>query len=173
MALTQPWPAAPALESERLALEPLTVAHAREAFAFLDDARLHRWTGGAPPAFEDLELRFRRQAAGHSPDGSQGWLNWMVRRRSDGVLVGTVQATLDADGGAEIAWVVGYAFQGHGYGTEGARAMTHWLRDAGVRRLTAHVHPENIASAGIAGALGLTATDEVDDGEIRWARTVV
>ena len=34
--------------TERLDLEPLTVAHAAELAPLLDDTRLHEFTGGAP-----------------------------------------------------------------------------------------------------------------------------
>ncbi len=168
-----PWPIAAPLEGPRLRLEPLRVAHADEAMAFLDDARLHTYIGGTPPDRDELARRYRRQSVGHSPDHAQGWLNWMLRRRADGVLVGTVQATLSRPGGsppldAELAWVVGHAFQGDGYAKEGAAVMADWLRAQGVRTLTAHVHPDHRASAAVAAALGMRRTGEPHDGEERW-----
>ena len=96
----------------------------------------------------------------------------MLRRVSDEQIVGTVQATLYCPVAgrlnAELAWVVGFDYQGNGYGREGALAMVSWLRAHGVDGLVAHIHPGHDASAGIARALGLTATDTVSDGEIRW-----
>ncbi|MFC4866872.1 GNAT family N-acetyltransferase [Streptomonospora arabica] len=68
--------------------------HAREAFPLFNDEHLHAWTGGMPASLDELTARYRRQAVGRSPDGTQGWLNWILRRDSDGLLVGTVQATL-------------------------------------------------------------------------------
>lgn len=167
------WPVAVPLEGRRLRLEPLRVAHAEEATTFLDDARLHTYIGGTPPTRDELERRYRRQSAGHSPDHAQGWLNWMLRRRADGVLVGTVQATLSRSDGphhleAELAWVVGHAHQGNGYAKEGAAVMADWLRTRGAGRLTAHVHPEHRASAAVAAALGMRPTGEPHDGEERW-----
>ena len=158
----------------RLRLEPLSVEHAREAFPVFDDVRLHVWTGGSPCSLEQLEARYRRQSAGQSPDGTRGWLNWMLRRVSDGRLVGTVQATLNRPAApgrleAELAWVVGFDHQGNGYGREGALAMARWLRAHGVDGLAAHIHPGHRASIGIARALGLIATDTVVDGEVRWS----
>ncbi|MCW1093633.1 MULTISPECIES: GNAT family N-acetyltransferase [Streptomyces] len=172
MSETYSWPPAAPLRGARVQLEPLTVAHAREAVDFLDDVRLHRWTGGAPPTGEELERRYRRQTVGHSPDGRQGWLNWMLRRHTDGRLVGTVQATLHRPRPgpveAELAWVVGHDFQGAGYGKEGAATMACWLRARGVARLVAHVHPEHLASAGIARSLGMQPSGEVHDFEELW-----
>ncbi|MGV9424351.1 GNAT family N-acetyltransferase [Streptomyces sp. NPDC003656] len=167
-----PWPAAAPLTTPRLRLEPLRVEHAREAFAFLDDARLHTWTGGAPDTLAELEARYARQAAGHSPDGAQGWLNWLLRRRADARLVGTVQATLSrAPGGgteAVLAWVTGAAYQGEGYAREGAGAMAEWLRAGGVSALVACIRPGHTASAAVARALALAPSGVVVDGEVRW-----
>ncbi|PPS90227.1 GNAT family N-acetyltransferase [Streptomyces sp. MH60] len=172
MSETYPWPAPAPLRGARVQLEPLTVAHSREAVDFLDDVRLHRWIGGSPPTEEELQRRYRRQAVGRSPDGRQGWLNWMLRRHTDGRLVGTVQATLHRPGPdrveAELAWVVGHAFQGAGYGKEGAATMALWLRERGVSRFVAHVHPEHRASAGIARSLGMEPSGEVHDFEELW-----
>lgn len=138
-----------------------------------DDIRLHTLIGGAPSTREQLRARYERQSAGQSPDGAQGWLNWMARRTIDGRLVGTVQATLSRPSAecreAAVAWVIGTAYQGHGYGREAALAMARWLREQRVGRLVAHIHPANDPSAGIARALGLRPTEVVVDGEARWS----
>src|SRR3954469_25143976 len=96
----------------------------------LSDPALYDFTGGEPPTVQGLRRQYRLQAAGRSADGSQQWLNWVVRRREDERLVGYVQATVSSgeageagegdEGGtagqvAEVAWVVGTAFQGRGY----------------------------------------------------------
>jgi RimJ/RimL family protein N-acetyltransferase len=171
-----PWPLAVPLEGPRLLLEPLRVAHAEEAVAFLGDARLHTYIGGEPPSRGELEERYRRQSAGHSPDGSQGWLNWMVRARAGGLLVGTVQATLTRPRPgllqAELAWVVGHDFQGHGYAKESAEVMAHWLRDQGVSAFAAHIHPHHHASVAVAKTLGLRPTGTLHEGEQLWTDAV-
>ena len=43
-----------------------------------------------------------------------------------------------------------------------------WLRDHGVTRFVAHIHPDHGASAAVARHLGLAATDERQEGEVRW-----
>jgi RimJ/RimL family protein N-acetyltransferase len=169
---TAPWPAAALVQTARLSLEPLRADHAREAVPVFDDVRLHTWIGGEPASQEELEARYGRQACGQSPDGTHGWLNWILRRMPDGQLVGTVQATLSRTVAgrleAEVAWVIGYEYQGRGYGREGALGMAAWLRAHGVESLVAHIHPENHASAGVARALGLSPTGTLVDGEVRW-----
>ena len=113
-----------------------------------------------------MTARLRRQVAGASPDGRQGWLNWVLRT-ADGAAVGTLQATLTG-AQAELAWVVGRAHQGRGYATEAAIAVRDWLQAQGIEAFTAHIHPDHAASAGVARRLGLVPTAARQDGEVRW-----
>ncbi len=139
----------------------------------LDDARLHEFTGGTPLGAAELSERYRRLASGRSPDGSQDWLNWVVRSRSDGVAVGTVQATVRrgaSDMTGALAWVIASPHQGRGYATEAATGVADWLEREGVNELVAYIHPRHEASMAVARALGMAATDDALDGEIRWAR---
>ncbi|MGW4890898.1 GNAT family N-acetyltransferase [Kitasatospora sp. NPDC004240] len=160
-----------AIHTDRLVLLPLRVEHAEEMAGVLGDPALHEFTGGAPEDVDALRARYERWAAG-SPDPAQTWCNWVVELRGAGCLVGTVQATVTADGrgaAAEVAWVVGTAWQGRGIAGEAARGLVEWLRARpGVHTVVAHVHPDHAASAAVAAAAGLTATEEWQDGERRW-----
>ncbi|MGW6449258.1 GNAT family N-acetyltransferase [Lentzea sp. NPDC055074] len=152
----------------RLDLLPLRPGHATEMAVVLSDPALHTFTGGLPLAGEALAARYERLAAG-SPDPAVRWLNWVIRLRDADALVGTVQATITlADHTAEIAWVVGTPWQGRGIAREAARGLVTWLTTQPVRTVIAHVHPDHHASAAVATSAGLTATDEVHDGEVRW-----
>jgi RimJ/RimL family protein N-acetyltransferase len=165
------WPTAEAIATTRLTLEPLRVEHAEEMAVALDDSALHTFIGGEPATAGELRERYARQVVGHSADGSQGWLNWVVRLDATGEAVGTVQATLHRTGQrltADVAWVVASAHHGHGIASEAATAMVRWLRERGVDELVAFVHPDHTASGGVARHLGLVATDDLVDGEVRW-----
>jgi RimJ/RimL family protein N-acetyltransferase len=155
------------LTTERLALDPLRVEHAEEMAPLLDDPRLHAYIGGVPAGVDELRERYRRQVRGRSPDGSQQWLNWVVRRRDSGHAVGTVQATIDASV-AEVAWVVASSYQRRGYAREAAAEMLRWLHQHGITMVIAHVHPEHSASIALARSLGLRPTTRTRDGEVRW-----
>jgi RimJ/RimL family protein N-acetyltransferase len=166
-----PWPRAEALTTQRLVLEPLRPDHARELAPVLADPALHAFIGGEPASEAELRERFTRQAAGRSPDGAQGWLNWVARDRATDAPVGTMQATIsdtEAGRGAALAWVVATNRQGEGLATEAAGAAMEWLREHGVSRFAAHIHPDHAASAAVARHLGLAATGERHNGEIRW-----
>ena len=157
------------LETERLVLEPLVPGHATEMVAVLADPELYRHTGGQPPSGDELRHRYELQARGRSDDGTALWLNWIVRERSTAAAVGFVQATVGiASRTADVAWVVAVAFQRRGYAREAAGAMLGRLREDGVSQVTAHIHPDNAPSQGVARALGLAPTTTVVDGEVRW-----
>ena len=165
------WPAAPALRTERLTLEPLRVDHAEEMAPLLADAALHEFTGGRPDSLDELRRRYARQACGRSPDGAQRWLNWIVRLERTGEAVGSVQATVsEGDRGsiAELAWVIAVRYQGRGYAGEAAGEMARWLRDQGIEALAACIHPDHEASMHVARALGLAPKEETVGGETKW-----
>jgi RimJ/RimL family protein N-acetyltransferase len=157
-------PAAVALTTRRLVVEPLRAGHARELVAVLADPELYAFIGGRPPTEDELAARYARQLT-----GDPGWLNWIVRR--DGVATGYLQATLDGEG-AELAWLIGTAHQGAGLAAEAALAVQAWLRGHGVTRFSAHIHPDHGASAAVARRLGLAPTDVVEDGEVRWTSDI-
>jgi len=165
------WAGVQHLSSDRLELEPLRPEHADEMAPLLDHVELHTFIGGEPATRDELRGRYTRQVVGRSPDGSQRWLNWLVRRRDSGQAVGTTQATVsEQDGGltADVAWVIGASQQRQGYAQEAAKLMVGWLRHQGVEIVVAHVHPHHQASVAVARAVGLAPTDTVVDGEVRW-----
>jgi RimJ/RimL family protein N-acetyltransferase len=159
------------IPADRILLTPLTVGDAGEMVAVLGGAELYRFTGGAPPSVTELRDRYRRQVAGGSADGLQEWRNWVVRLQADGTAIGYVQATIDDNGNrAEIAWVIGLAWQGQGFASAAARALVGWLTRRGIQRIQAHIHPEHEASAAVARAAGLLPADVIEDGERLWWR---
>ena len=165
------WPTTEPIISVRLLLEPLSVEHAAAKIEVLADPSLYEYTGGEIPSLTVLEKRYAAQAVGHSDDGSQWWLNWIVTKRDVGRPVGFVQATVDDDGSnlvADIAWVISPDWQGQGIASEAAQAMVAWLRSHGVRRLAAHIHPDHQASMKVAQNQALHATSSKKDGETRW-----
>jgi RimJ/RimL family protein N-acetyltransferase len=166
-----PDPDGEVLATARLRLVPLRVEDAAEMTGVLADAALYAFTGGRAPSQDELRARYRRQVVGRSPNDGEAWRNWIVRTRDPDEAVGFVQATI-TDGGrvADVAWVIGVPWQGRGFAAEAARAMVAWLEARGAATIMAHVHPGHIASERVAARAGLTATDEVEDGERVWRR---
>ena len=165
----------PELRTERMRLTPLRPADAEEMVKVLADPAMYAFTGGEPPGLPDLQRRYRAQIVGPSEPGAT-WHNWILRLADAEtevdaeaeVAVGYVQATVAGDA-ADVAWVVGTSWQRQGLAAEAAMAMCRWLRQAGVERLTAHIHPDHQASARVASAIGLHDSGELDDdGEAVW-----
>jgi RimJ/RimL family protein N-acetyltransferase len=162
------------IETARLVLEPLRIEHAEPMALVLADPQLHAFIGGAPATVPQLRSRYTRMLAGPN-DPAESWCNWMIRLRENHQLTGTVQATvsLDTDGlHAEIAWVIGTAWQRRGIATEATCALVEWLTRQPIHAVIAHIHPDHHASAAVATAAGLTPTAELHDGEIRWHKNI-
>jgi RimJ/RimL family protein N-acetyltransferase len=162
------------ITTPRLRLDPLQPGDADAMMTALDDERIHEFIGGEPLSLEQLRARYVRLAAGRSSDGAELWFNWIVRRVSGGAPIGTMQATVLADGTrADIAWIVGTAWQGHGFASEAAGAVVEWLAAAGVATVRALVHADHHASAAVAARAGLTRSGELVDGEVVWLRYLI
>lgn len=157
------------LESARLRLDAVRVEDAPEMTGVLSNPALYEFIGGEPPTGARLAAQYEAQAVGSSPDGTQDWLNWIVRLATTDTAIGYTQSTVDRHTGtADLAWVIGVPWQGQGYAVEAVTLIADVLRQAGVHRLVAHVHPEHPASARVAEHAGLVATERMIDGEIEW-----
>jgi RimJ/RimL family protein N-acetyltransferase len=163
--------------TSRLVLVPIGPGHADEMAEVLADPALYAFTGGHPPTPAELHDRYERLAAG-SPDPLVNWGNWVIEVRATGRLAGYVQATITgADGAgnalvAELAWVIGPAWQGQGLASEAARALVSWLGRHGAGEVIAHIHPDHHASAAVAAAAGLSPAGDWHDGERCWRRVM-
>ena len=111
------------LRTPDLTLEPQLAAHADEMFVVLSDPAIYEHENDPPVSVEWLRARFGRLESRQSPDGTELWLNWVIRA-ADGPLVGYTQATVNADdGSAAIAYVFGSAYWGRGLATQATAAM--------------------------------------------------
>jgi [ribosomal protein S5]-alanine N-acetyltransferase len=146
-----------ALTTVRLQLDPLVAGDAEPMFELLRDPEIYEYLDyGPPPSLEYLRGVYEELEARVSPDGSQLWLNWVIRPRGD-APAGFVQATVSgAD--AWIAYVLGRASWGRGYASEAARAVIEHLRAAcGVTRFLATAEAENVRSIRLLERLGFRA----------------
>jgi hypothetical protein len=162
----------------RLAIEPLSVAHAAGLHAALDHPDVHRFLLAPDVTTLDaLRARIERLSADPSPapasersetgggDGSAGgagggapraierWWNFAVRLRADHLVIGRLEATTYGDWG-EIAYVFGPRWWGQGLATEAGAWLVRHLADHGAAELWAAVHPDNTASQRLLARLG-------------------
>ena len=152
------------LVTTRLVLEPLSATHADEMYAVLGDPSLYRYLDSGPPeSIAQLRSRYVELEGRTSPDGSQQWLNWILRISGSECAIGFVQATVGSSLNTWVAYRVGARYQGRGYATEGTRAMLAYLADAcAVRRCLATVEVENRSSIRLLTRLGFQ-TAEADE----------
>lgn len=158
----------------RLTLESLRVDHASEMLEVLGDPALYEFTGGQPPTLDELTARYVLQVGGASPDGTGEWRNWIVRSAATAQTIGYVQATIQrTQRSADLAWVIGSRWWGHGYATEAASAIMGLLRKDDVAHFTVRISAGHGASERVARKVGLLPTTELVDGEVVYTSCVV
>ncbi|MGH3437399.1 MAG: GNAT family N-acetyltransferase [Sciscionella sp.] len=158
------------IDTRRLDLVPLAENHADALVDVLSDPALHTFIGGQPDTLDELRARYRRVLAG-APEPGVHWCNWVAYWHGDDQPIGTLQASITErpDGLlAEIAGVVGTAWQSNGVAREMAQALIKWMKGHRVRRVTAHIHPDHGASSAVVIAAGLRPTLLRVNGEVEW-----
>lgn len=161
------------IETGSLRLEPQTAAHAEAMFVVLSDPAIYEYENEPPPSPEWLHTRFAKLESRCSADGHEQWLNWVVRL-PDAELAGYVQATIDAEGSAGIAYVFSSAYWGRGLARQAVHAMiAELVEHYGVRSFVAVLKRENFRSSRLLDRLGFVrgsleqhATHEVEPDEL-------
>lgn len=143
-----------------LTLEPQLAAHAPEMFSVLSDPAIYEFENEPPVNVEWLTTRFERLERRTSPDGSEHWLNWVIRLES-GALAGYVQATVYADRTAYVAYELSSRYWRQGIGSSAVRAMMQELRDSyGVSTFLAVLKTRNFRSLALLQKLGFVPASE-------------
>jgi len=144
------------VRTERLVLEPQTASHAEEMFGVLSDPAIYEYENAPPRSLEWLRKRFAKLETRRSPDGTEHWLNWVIRIPTS-ELIGYVQATVHPDGHAAIAYELASRFWGRGLARAAVEAMVSALEeDYGVRRLSAVFKRRNHRSQRLLERLGFS-----------------
>lgn len=144
------------IELDALTLEPQLAAHADEMFAVLSDPAIYEFENEPPLSVEWLRHRFTLLESRGSPDGREGWFNWVLRLR-DGQAAGYLQATVYGAARADIAYELASRFWGRGLGALAVQAMIDELvAHHGVREVTAILKCANHRSLRLLQRLGFT-----------------
>lgn len=147
-----------AADTPRLRLVPLNLTDVDAACAALSDPAVYAFIPEDPPcdaaALGRRWARYLRGPADESAD--EQWLNATVWTRSPSQVIGTVQATVHpARRTADIAYLLGSAFWGCGYGTEAVAALVAWLwHHTEVARIEATLDVRNVPSRRLLERLG-------------------
>ena len=167
------------IEAGHLLLEPQGAVHADEMFVVLSDPAIYEYENGPPSSLEWLRDRYTKLESRQSKDGTEQWLNWVIRLQS-GELIGYVQATVREGGSAAIAYELASAHWGRGHAFAATHAMIAELnRHYGVTRLSAVLKRQNFRSQRLLERLGFElaspeefARHSVDDDEMLMLRNL-
>lgn len=103
----------------RLAFESLRVDHLDELAVTLLHPAVYQHIEDALPSLSDFKLSLSRAIAGPPARAvGQTWLNYLVRQAGTNVMLGRLEATVH-DALAEVAFLFGPSYWGHGYATDG------------------------------------------------------
>ena len=91
-------------------------------FLVLSDPAIYEFENAPPESQRWLEQRFAKLESRHSADGTEQWLNWVIRLPSGG-LAGYVQATVTKEFVAYIAYELASKFWRQRIGTTAVGAM--------------------------------------------------
>jgi [ribosomal protein S5]-alanine N-acetyltransferase len=131
-------------------------------FIVLADPAIYEFENAPPASEAHLSERFTKLESRKSRDGSEHWLNWVIRLPSD-ELAGYVQATVTANGAAHIAYELSSRFWRRGIGSAAVRAMLDELRVGyGATHFYATLKARNFRSEALLKRLGFSLmTDPV------------
>jgi RimJ/RimL family protein N-acetyltransferase len=142
------------LSAPRCTLEPQVAAHAHEMFVVLSDPAIYEFEGQAPSSEAALAQRFALLESRCSADGTERWLNWVVRVPG-GPLAGYVQATVLPSGVSFVAYELASRFWRQGIASSAVTAVLSELGAAyGVHTYIAVLKAQNFRSQALLDSLG-------------------
>jgi [ribosomal protein S5]-alanine N-acetyltransferase len=144
------------LETPRLVLEPLQIAHALALYDPLQADPIYDYIPQTPPAsVELLATRYQRLSFRKSPNEQEAWLNWAMRERREDRYVGILEATVYSAATASFAYIVFPAFWRQGYAREGCgRILDLLFHDYQVHTVSAEIDTRNKSSIHLIESLG-------------------
>jgi ribosomal-protein-alanine N-acetyltransferase len=165
------------IKTARVTLEPQVAAHAEEMFRVLSDTAIYEFENKPPPSVEWLRTRFARLETRCSADGSELWLNWVIRLPTS-ELIGYVQATIRQEDCAAIAYELASAYWGRGLAHDSVEAMMSELAQSyQVRSLFAVLKKANLRSIRLLERLGFSLASpeqhlahRIEPGEVLMCR---
>ncbi|WP_343347527.1 GNAT family N-acetyltransferase [Sphingomicrobium sp. XHP0239] len=155
---------APRLSTERLILRGFVAEDFDAIYAYHQHPEVYRFFGPEPIGREELWRRTLASVGGWTVNGIGGW---MVERRDEGDVIGTV-AIFDSlrgkgwDGEAELGYIFAAPMHGQGYAGEACRAALMWFDAERGGDLYAMIDPRNASSHRLAERLGFAAERRFD-----------
>jgi ribosomal-protein-alanine N-acetyltransferase len=161
----------PRLETERLVLSPLSIAHSQGMFELWSKAEVCEFSGSAVDA-HGLDIPLPVASRRDSDRLLEYWLDrarsgsgfrWAVTQRADDSFVGAVGFN-SLGHAAELAYHLVPRHWGRGFAREASRAAVEWVFTLGTTSVTCKIEPANRRSTMLAQALGFAPTPGLEDG---------
>jgi ribosomal-protein-alanine N-acetyltransferase len=146
----------PILETERLRLEPLSVADAAPLFPIMGDPEVMAYWDVAE--IDDPDVVSQIIAGQVEAMGQGRAMYWAMRTLAEGSFLGSCDLS-DIDRWhrrAEVGFMLGRAAWGHGYAQEAMQAVIGFAGANGIRKLAARTHLGNRRSEVLLAKLGFT-----------------
>jgi ribosomal-protein-alanine N-acetyltransferase len=166
----------PTLTSERLILEPLSLAHSAGMFSMWRERDVCRFSGPVRD-FDGLPIALPAE----NPADSDRIIDFFLRSRAEGTRLRWALITRDegrfvgATGFNSLGSCSDYAYHlhpgawGRGLMSEASGLAIGWLRDQeGSAEVEAFIHPDNRSSIKLCSRLGFQPTGEIVDGAVRY-----
>jgi len=152
----------PTLETERLRLRAFREADLDAYAAICADPNVMRHLGDDRPLTREDAWRQMAWILGHW--ALRGYGLWAVEERATGALIGRIGHINPAGWpGFELGWMLGAAYWGKGYATEGARRALAYAFDTLARpHVISLIREQNTPSIRVAERLGETLEGRVE-----------
>ena len=140
------------LQTQRLSLKPFVLGDAADLFTIRgDSAAMAHWDWPG-----DTDIEQTRAVAQLFVDDMkrQQSFYWTIRTRPAGVFVGVVDLSDQANGRADIGFMLKRELWGHGYATEALRVTIDEAWAIGLDLLTARAHADNDRSTRLLTRVG-------------------
>jgi ribosomal-protein-alanine N-acetyltransferase len=149
----------PTVTTDRLVLRAFTDEDMEPLHALLGVGDVMRYFPNTSPPSAEAVQRLVSGQLKHWETYGYGW--WAVELPGQARLIGwNGLGFLPETGEVEVAYLLGKAFWGKGYATEGARASVRFgFQTIGLESIIAIVHPENSASQRVVEKLGMSFLD--------------
>lgn len=142
------------LETARLVLRMFCEADLDAYAQMCADPEVMRYLGAGQTLSRADTWRQIAMLLGHWQLRSYGM--WAVEERASGTLIGRI-GFFNPEGwpGFELGWMLGRAYWGHGFATEGARAaLAYGFKELQQERIISLIRSQNVASIRVAERLG-------------------
>jgi RimJ/RimL family protein N-acetyltransferase len=151
------------IETPRLLLRPFRESDLDELARINADPEVMRYLSTGKPL--DRRETWRQIALFLGHQTMRGYSVLAIEERSTGALLGRSGPWFpEGFPMLEVGWAVDRRRQREGIATEAGRASIDWCFDnLGVERVGSLIHPDNIASAGVAAKLGARLERRIDD----------